>query len=41
MAFVEISGIAKQFGTFQALARVSLAVADRAVVSVVGGGGGG
>src|SRR4249920_2699711 len=39
MAFVEISGIAKQFGTFQALKSVSLSVAEREFVTFLGPSG--
>ena len=39
MAFIEISGIAKQFGTFQALKDVSLSVAEREFVTFLGPSG--
>ena len=39
MAFIEISGIAKQFGTFQALKGVSLSVAEREFVTFLGPSG--
>ncbi len=39
MAFIEISGIAKQFGAFQALKGVSLSVAEREFVTFLGPSG--
>jgi len=39
MAFIEISGIGKQFGTFQALKSVSLSVAEREFVTFLGPSG--
>jgi ABC-type Fe3+/spermidine/putrescine transport system ATPase subunit len=39
MAFIEISGIAKQFGTFPALKGVSLSVAEREFVTFLGPSG--
>ena len=39
MAFIDISGIAKRFGTFQALKSVSLSVAEREFVTFLGPSG--